>query len=53
MDEKTKLDKTTVTGVLEKPLNTINDVLEKIRNAAKEALDSFETKEQTEDRILQ
>ena len=33
MDEKTKLDKTTVINVLEKLLNTINDVLEKIRNA--------------------
>ena len=33
MDEETKLDKTTVINVLEKLLNTINDVLEKIRNA--------------------
>lgn len=33
MDEETKLDKTTVTGVLEKLLNTANDDLEKIRNA--------------------
>ena len=32
MDEETKLDKTTVTNVLEKLLNTIKDDLEKIRN---------------------
>ena len=33
MDEETKLDKTTVTGVLEKLLNTSRDDLEKLRNA--------------------
>ena len=33
MDEETKLDKTTVTGVLENMLNTTKDDLEKIRNA--------------------
>lgn len=33
MDEETKLDKTTVTGVLEKRSNTAKDDLEKIRNA--------------------
>ena len=33
MDEETKLDKTTVTNVLEKLLNTIKDDLKKIRNA--------------------
>lgn len=33
MDEETKLDKTTVTGVLESMLNTTKDDLEKIRNA--------------------
>ena len=33
MDEETKLDKTTVTGVLEKLLNTAKDDPEKIRNA--------------------
>ena len=33
MDEETKLDKTTVTSVLEKLLNTAKDDLEKIRNA--------------------
>ena len=33
MDEETKLDKTTVTGVLEKLSNTAKDDLEKIRNA--------------------
>lgn len=32
MDEETKLDKTTVTGVLEKLLNTSRDDLEKLRN---------------------
>lgn len=32
MDEETKLDKTTVTGVLEKLSNTAKDDLEKIRN---------------------
>ena len=33
MDEETKLDKTTVTGVLEKLSNTAKDDIEKIRNA--------------------
>ena len=33
MDEETKLDKTTVTNVLEKLLNTTKDNLKKIRNA--------------------
>lgn len=33
MDEETKLDKTTVTGVLEKLSNTAKDDPEKIRNA--------------------
>ena len=33
MNEETKLDKTTVTGVLENLLNTAKDDLEKIRNA--------------------
>ena len=33
MDEETKLDKTTATGVLESMLNTTKDDLEKIRNA--------------------
>lgn len=33
MDEKTKLDKTTVTDVLENMLNTTKDDLEKFRNA--------------------
>ena len=33
MDEETKLDKTTVTGVLEKLSNTAKVDLEKIRNA--------------------
>ena len=33
MDEETKLDKTTVTDVLEKLLNTTKDDLEKIRKA--------------------
>ena len=32
MYEETKLDKTTVTGVLEKLLNTSRDDLEKLRN---------------------
>lgn len=32
MDEETKLDKTTATDVLEKPLNTAKDDTEKIRN---------------------
>ena len=32
MDEETKLDKTTVTGVLEKLSNTAKDDTEKIRN---------------------